>query len=60
MKIEKAIEIMEDLITDLPQLSPDDRREAIILSTEATKAYKAGREGWLKFFSPLLPGETKE
>ncbi|MBA7543139.1 hypothetical protein ES705_35466 [subsurface metagenome] len=45
MHIEKAIEILEDLMTTAPQFDPDDRRDAVELGIEALKRIESCRVG---------------
>ncbi len=59
MFIDKAIEILEDLVRDQPTFSPDDRRDAVKLGIEALKRLKDIRHfGEFGAVHPL-PGETK-
>lgn len=59
MNLQKAIEILQDLRTDLPQFSPDDRREAVMLGEEALK-YIIYRDNCPGINTRLLlPGETE-
>lgn len=60
MKLAKAIEIGNDLLTELPQFSPDDRREAIKLLIEAGGQLQAIRQAHPEFRTFILPGETEE
>lgn len=60
MKLEKAKEILTDLVRDQPTFSPDDRREAVKLGIEAMKQIRNHREYGYFAPIPLLPGETKE
>lgn len=60
MTLNKAIEILQDLMTDLPQFSPDDRREAVMLGIEALKQIKESRFDPSTWEPRLLPGETEE
>ena len=60
MKMEKAVEILNDLLGEGPQFPPDDRREAVRLSIEALKRIKHLRSFWGKDLNLKLPGETKE
>ena len=60
MNIPKAIEILQDLDTTLPQSSPEDRREAVRLGIEAMKRLKIHREHSIPGPMFLLPGETED
>lgn len=60
MKLSKAIEIGKDLLTELPQFSPDDRREAVKLGIEAMKRIKECQEHHCTLSYIELPGETEE
>jgi len=42
--LDKAIEVLEDLMTTSPQWPPDDRREGVQLGIEALRRIKAGRD----------------
>jgi len=58
MNLPKAIEILEDLTTTLPQFSPDDRREAVMLGIASLQRQIKARE-YLAFYQPTpLDGET--
>ena len=60
MKAEKAIEILNDLLGDGPQFSPDCRRKAVMLGIEALKRELNYRGGMPPEKGELLPGETEE
>ena len=60
MKVSKAIEVLKDLDTTLPQSDPEERREAVKLGIEALKYFQRGREGEVIIIRALLPGETPE
>lgn len=60
MTLKEAIEILKDLDTTLPQVSPERRREAVKLGIEAAKAYAQARRLGLPLRCELLPGETEE
>ena len=60
MTLQKAIEILIDLLGEGPQFPPDDRREAVNLGIEALKGIQYNRDvrhnqNWNK-----LPSETQE
>ena len=57
MLIDKAIEILEDLLTSDPQWPPDDRIDAVKLGIEALRAIPKAREGNYAAFKRPLPGE---
>lgn len=59
MTTDKAIEILEDLDTTLPQYDPELRREAVKLGIEALKRLHDGRTKGYDYFSHPLPGETE-
>jgi hypothetical protein len=60
MTIYKAIEILADLMTTLPQRSPEERREAVKLGMEALIAIRTGRKDYYEAGGHLLQGETKD
>ena len=60
MTIEKAIEILQDLLREGPQFPPDDRREAVQLGIEALKTVKDMRNHPFPDGVIELPGETKD
>ena len=59
MTLEKAIEVLENLLTNLPQVPPQDRREAILLGILALEEIGRVREGTAWKDNELLPGETE-
>ncbi len=60
MKIDKAIEILKDLLGEGPQFSPDDRREAVQLGVEALSYVERSRAFGDYPVCRLLPGETEQ
>lgn len=60
MKIEKAIEVLETLLTPDPQFSPELRKDAVRLGIEALKAMKNARSLVSRKAYRLLPGETED
>lgn len=60
MKLPKAIEIGKDLLTELPQFSPDERRDAVKLLIEAGERIKVARRWKASPWDSLLPSETEE
>ena len=58
MTLDKAIEVLADLLGEGPYYDPDHRREAVRLGMEALKKVYRDRQLWR--VPPLLPGETKE
>lgn len=60
MTLQKAIAILEDLGTTLPQSSPEDRRKAVRLGIEALRQVKESRFDPSTWEPKLLPGETEE
>lgn len=60
MKIDKAAEILTDLLSDRPQFPPDDRRTAVKLGIEALKAVSEARGCLVVILPKLLPGETHQ
>lgn len=60
MTLRKAIEILQDLLTEGPYSEPNDRREAVKLGIEALREVKASREEDYIGDTRLLPGETEE
>ncbi len=60
MKPKKAIEILNDLLGEGPQFSPDDRRDAVKLGIEALKRHKALQENPHYTRLGPLPSETED
>jgi len=60
MQIDKAIEILQDLLTTEPQWPPDDRRDAVRLGIEALRRCRNFRDNSQTWGYSPLPGETKE
>lgn len=60
MTLDKAIEILLDLDTTLPQSDPEDRRDAVKLGIEALKRLQTLRRTAVSIAFYLLPGETKD
>ncbi|MBA7554473.1 hypothetical protein ES705_47094 [subsurface metagenome] len=58
MKLEKAIEILNDLLGDGPQFSADDRIDAVYLSIEALKHFQHHRNAFNDPQAYVLKGET--
>ena len=57
MTIDKAIEVLSDLLGEGPQFPPDDRRDAAKLGIEALKQVLKDREKSEDSPEHLLPGE---
>lgn len=60
MTIDKAIEILLDLLHKTPRFSPFDNRNAIELGIEALKRLKEHREDHIDITFRALPGETEK
>lgn len=60
MKIEKAIEILTDLLGESPQYPPDDRRAAVKLAIEALRRIQGLRQYGLVAAGSKLWGETED
>jgi len=60
MTIEKAIEILEQLIKTLPGTLRNDEKDAVKLGIEALKMTLVDRESDLCLADTLLPGEAEE
>lgn len=60
MQLAKAIEILQNLSTTLPQYSSEDRRLAVNLGIESLKRQQQLRISRITFFRGPLPGETLE
>jgi hypothetical protein len=60
MKLEKAIEILDNHQCDLPRNEVPDLVTAIKLGIEALKRIQDGRAKGYDFFAHNLPGETEE
>lgn len=60
MTLEKALEILNDLLKEQPWFSPNDTQAAVKLGIEALKYYQETRPKEVSTFCPLLPGETKD
>ena len=60
MNIDTAIEILEDLMTSLPQFPPEMRREAVMLGIEALQAIRKWRAESGEYHQLPLPSETEE
>jgi len=58
MTIEKAVEILTDLLGEGPQFSPDDRRDAVKLGLEALKRVNEWRVDYDDNLLIHLAGET--
>lgn len=55
MKLDKAVEILNDLLTTSPQYDPDDRRDAVQLGIDALERLRHFRNRTLfTVRSPLL------
>lgn len=60
MKLDKAVEILNDLLTTSPQYDPDDRRDAVQLGIEALERLRHFRNRTLfTVRSPLLHEEVE-
>jgi len=60
MTIKRAIEILLDLDTTLPQSDPELRRQAVLLGIEALKWRQLMEQDYGSWCGPPLPGERKE
>jgi len=60
MKLDKAIEILNDLLGEGPQFPPDDRREAVKIGIEALKRHYQIQHEVVPFPEKPLPGETED
>lgn len=60
MKLLKAIEILNDLQTTLPQFDPDDRLDAVKLGIQALARIEHCRKWSHYAVKEPLPGETPE
>lgn len=60
MKIEKAIEVLEDILRQVKPGDPPDEHDAVKLGVEALKYHLLRRKTVDAVGSPLLPGETKD
>jgi len=58
VKIDRAIEVLTDLLDSSPTFPPDDRRDAVQLGVEALKRVKAVRPPAPSLAFMPLPGET--
>jgi len=58
MILEKATEVLADLLGDGPYHDPDDRRQAVQLGIEALKVIIAIRDDDWRTSVRYLPGET--
>lgn len=58
MTLEKAIEIMIDLLGETPQYPPNDRRDAVKIGIEATVLYRNQRIDYPDHVPKSLDGET--
>lgn len=59
MKIDKAIEILQDILRHVQPIDPPDEHDAITLGIEALKHLQKSRQYNLAFNSETLPGETE-
>lgn len=57
MKIDKAIEILNDILRYVKPGDPPEEHEAMKLGVEALKRLKYHREIWTLAANELLPGE---
>ncbi|MBA7692707.1 hypothetical protein ES703_101274 [subsurface metagenome] len=60
MKLEKAIEIGKELLTDLPPFTFEQRREAVKMLIQAGEAFETLRSQQIYPSSYLLPGEIEK
>ena len=60
MTIDKAIEVLQDLLTYIEPDDPPEYHKAFDLSIEALKEIKRTREGNPALDGELLPTETEE
>ena len=59
MTIDKAIEILQDILRYVKPGDPPDEHDALKLSIEALKAVKSARANNYWTPIPTMPGETK-
>ena len=59
MNIDKAIEILTDIVTYVEHGDPPEEHDAITLGIEALKRVKAIRDKKFPVMGEELPGETK-
>ena len=59
MTLEKATEILRDLLGEAPQWPPDDRRDAVKLGIEALELIKESREDRYYLSDQPLPSEAE-
>jgi len=59
MTVDKAIEILEDLLFDFPQSPPEAHIEAVQLGIQSLKRIKKEREIQGSLYNYRLPFETK-
>lgn len=60
MKLEKAIELLQQDLNDPGSVDYNDRAKAQELGIEAIKALKANRDKAFGAFLGTLPGETRD
>ena len=58
MNLPKAIEILDDLDSTLPQTNPEERREAVKLGKESLKRFLLARSYGVGGYDARLPSET--
>ena len=59
MTIDKAIEILTDLLTEGPQFPPTDRRDAVKLGIEALCLVNSARKHVNEIYITRLEGEER-
>ena len=59
MNASTAIEVLQDLMTTLPQVDPEKRREAVVLGILALKRVLIYRTDTALIMGDKLPGETE-
>jgi len=60
MKLDKAIEILTDILRFVKPGDPPDEHDAVKLGIEALKGIKKVRKTLEPYVTALLPGETEE
>ena len=60
MKLEKAIEILQDNIFEIEPSDPQDQEDALKLGIEALKRVQFYNSELKVLAPPLLPGETED
>lgn len=60
MTLQKTLETLRDLLTTLPQTTPEERREAVNIGIKAIERFRNLRAANHYVGMPLLKGETLE